>query len=150
MAAKKTQLFNGIGLVAAGFLTLHLFAGVKTLKCDRPNLDRPVTCQLTNAGIFGDRLTPIKELQGARLQRRKGNYRVVLQTDRGSVNFTNLHWFAKGKQEKRVAEIEDFLNSPEQKNLTIEQNSNWFAVPIAILFSIGGIWEIIDILNHRE
>ena len=146
MSRSKPRLFNGIGLIFAGFLTLHLFGGVQTLKCDRARIDRTVACELTESGVFRQRTTPIEagQLQGATLDRKKANYRVVLLTNTDRIYFTSFHQIAFGQivQRKRVDRIEAFLQNESQNSLKIGQNNNWFAYPLAILFFIGGVWEV--------
>ena len=146
MSRSKPRLFNGIGLIFAGFLTLHLFGGVQTLKCDRARIDRVVACELTESGVFRQRTTPIKagELQGATLDRKKANYRVVLLTNTDRIYLTSLHRIAFGHivQRKRVDRIEAFLQDESQNSLKIGQNNNWLAYPLAMLCLVGGVVEV--------
>ena len=154
MSSSKPRLFNGVGLIFAGFLTLHLFGGVQTLKCDRARIDRTVACELTESGIFRQRITPIEagQLQGATLDRKKANYRVVLLTKTDRIYFTSLHRVPFGQivQQQRVDRIEGFLQNDTLNSLEIRQNNNWFAYPLGILFLIGGVWEVREYCQLRK
>lgn len=151
MSKKKPRLLSGVLFIAASVFIVVSGGGQTTLKCNRLETNPAVECELMYSGLFGKRITPIQrgQLQGAIVKRKRSTYRVVLLTKQAQIPLTPSYSLSKQGKQKKVDRIEAFLNTPERVSLTIQQNNNWFAYSWALLFALGGGYEIYDENTHK-
>lgn len=125
-------------------LTFISFVERGTLKCSRFGDDR-VSCEQKYQNLLGTKIVtiPAGELQRAELEESDDTSRVILITKTDKIPLVNYFSSSLSNKDSNVRKINNFLQNPNQLNLTVSQDDRIFVYsffgPIAILIMLATI-----------
>lgn len=155
---KRVQgVILGFIFFGAGLSTIALASSRTNLTCYRNNEEN---CEVKSSHLFGflqgtnDEI-PLNELEEAtvesrtsRRSRRSGGsrrrrrtsttYRVTLITNNDEIPLTNSYSSGQSSKERKVNEINQFINDSSQNSLHLTQGGNWLVSGFGSLFMLAG------------
>jgi hypothetical protein len=133
-------IFTLVSLVVASF-----FGQTNTLTCER-SAGIQGQCHLKSSGLLGSRIRhrwPLDEIQGAQVvqssREDSSTYQVQIMTQSDTVGLAPYYSSGRGAKVAIAQEIEAFLASPEQPELTVRQNEGMAVFIFAGIVGLLGI-----------
>lgn len=140
--------FTSFGLRSIWLVLTH--EQMATLTCDRTD-SPPGRCQLVRSRFVGREVItfPLRDLQNATVQsksrflnRQAGRvtyYRVLLNTQTGSIRLTVDNLSNRAEQQTLATQINTFINSPAKPFLKVQQKGStldWFVILVFVPLSL--------------
>ncbi len=140
--------FIGIFFLLIGLWLIMLSVHVRTLNCNRVNSNQ-CSCDILESGLLWSKVIPLGELNRAEVETEivfnsttlthHAYFFVVLFTSKGVFRFTlNPIWWNRGKHEAIAFELNDFVNNPAQKFLTIREDLRSFSCCSGVIAITAG------------
>jgi hypothetical protein len=146
-------LFGGL-FAGAGIFIMLMTGKALNFSCSRI-APEPNSCQLTIKSLLGTKVQSwnIQEVQKAKADTTTVNawnsYPLIIQTNRGSVELELVNADFTDKEAK-AAQINTFLNTPQEKKLTIAEDSRLWTYPFGLLLIASGAVIIIYMMRNTS
>lgn len=140
--------FLGIIFLLIGLWIIIFSVHVRTLTCNRVDSNQCI-CDILESGLLWSKVIPLGEFNRAEVETEVGfnsttlthhaYFFVVLFTRKGVFRFTlNPIWWNRGKHEAIAFEINNFVNNPAQKFLTVREDIRFFSCCSGVMALAAG------------
>lgn len=142
-SARQLLAKFGFGSLAIAVAIGQISGSNIMLKCQR--LEPAIAqCDLKTTRLLTRHSEKIEQLRGAELEDSDDTDRVVLLTAAGKVPFDYVYTnFSRQEKRETIQQIQQFVESPQQQELNVSQETRWLSLLFTAPFILFGLWMLI-------